>query len=79
MGTNVLESGYRITKGKKGPELVVEPRPAVGWTAETWNEKAAEDAEAILLPWDTAKGGIAYWIRGKQLEHRDLPAPKKKR
>ena len=79
MGTNVLESGYRIAKGKKGPELVVEAKPAVGWTAETWNEEAAGDAEAILLPWDTVKGGTAYWIRGKQLEHRDLPAPKRRK
>lgn len=78
MGTNTLESGYRIAKGKKGPELVVEPKPAVGFTAETWNEEPASDAEAIVLPWDTTKGGVAYYLRGKQLDHRDLPAPKKR-
>ncbi len=79
MGTNILESGYRIAKGKKSPELIVEPKPAVGFTAETWNEEPASDADAIVLPWDPAKGGVAYFLRGKQLDHRDLPAPKKKR
>lgn len=79
IGTRTLESGYRIAKGKKGPELIVEPKPAVGFTADTWNEEPASDAEPIVLPWDTAKGGVAYYLRGKQLDHRDLPAPKKRR
>ena len=78
LGTSTLESGYRIAKGRKGPELIVEPKPAVGFTPETWNEEPATDAEPIVLPWDTAKGGVAYYLRGKQLDHRDLPAPKKK-
>lgn len=78
IGTSTLESTYRIAKGKKGPELIVEPKPAVGFTAETWNEEPASDAEPIVLPWDPAKGGVAYYLRGKQLDHRDLPAPKKR-
>lgn len=79
LGTSTLESGYRIAKGKKGPELVVEPKPAVGFSPETWNEEAASDADPIVLPWDATKGGVAYWLRGKSLDRRDLPAPKKKR
>jgi hypothetical protein len=79
LGTSTLEAGYRIAKGKKGPELIVEPKPAVGFTAETWNEEPASDAEAIVLPWDTTKAGVAYYLRGKQLDHRDLPAPKQRK
>jgi hypothetical protein len=70
----VLESEWKIDKGKKGPELVVTPKPAVGWTAETWNEAPADDADSILLPWDTARGGTAYTITGKELARRDLPS-----
>ncbi len=73
-GTNVLESEWKVEKGKKGPELVVRPKPAVGWTAETWNEAPAEDADSILLPWDAKRGGIAYTVSGKELVRRDLPA-----
>jgi hypothetical protein len=79
MGTNVLEATWKLVKGKKGPELWVEPKPAVGWTAESWNEMSAEDADPILLPWDTTKSGIAYTLTGAELARRDLPPPKKKR
>jgi hypothetical protein len=76
---NVLESEWKIVKGKKGQELVVTPKPAVGWTADTWREAPADDADSILLPWDTMRGGIAYTITGKELARRDVPAPKTKR
>ena len=79
MGTNVLEASYSIVKGAKGPELRVEPKPAVGFTAETWNEEAASDADPIVVPWDPAKGGIAYTLRGAELARRDLPLPNKPR
>jgi hypothetical protein len=75
-GANVLESQWTINKGKKGPELVITPKPAVGWTAGTWNEQAASDADSILLPWDAIKGGTGYTLRGHELERRDMPAPK---
>jgi len=78
-GANVLESTWKITPGKRGPELVVERKPAVGWTAESWNEQPADDADPILLPWDTTKGGTGYTLRGHEVERRDLPAPKKRR
>lgn len=78
-GADVLEASYAIAKGPKGPELRVEPRPAVGFTAETWNEEPASDADAMVLPWDPAKGGVAYTLRGAELARRDLPAPKKAR
>ncbi len=79
LGGNVLASTWKIAKGKTGPELVVTPSPAVGWTAETWNEAPAEDADPIVLPWDASKAGIAYTLRGAELERRDLPVPKKRR
>jgi len=75
---NVLEAGYRIVKGKRAPELVVEPRPVVCWTTETWNEEPADDADPIVLPWDPAKGGVAYALTGAEVKRRDLPAPKRK-
>jgi hypothetical protein len=58
LGTKMLESTWRLAKGKQGPELVVEAKPAVGWSAGTWNEVAASDADSIVLPWE--KAGIAY-------------------
>ncbi len=78
-GGNTLDAGYRIAKGRKSPELLVEPKPAVGWTAETWNEEPASDADAIVLPWDPIKGGVAYTLHGAELQRRDLPAVKKPR
>lgn len=78
-GTNVLESSWKLAKGKKGPELVVEAKPAVGWTADTWNEMPAEDADAIVLPWDVTKAGVAYTLKGAEVARRDLPVPKKKK
>lgn len=75
MGKNTLEAGYRVVKR----ELYVEPKPAVGWTADTWNEEPATDADPIVVPWDATKGGVAYKLKGKELDHRDLPAPKRKR
>jgi hypothetical protein len=78
-GANLLESQWVIGKGKKGPELLVTPKPAVGWTAETWNEEPASDADAILVPWDTVKSGTGYTLRGHEIERRDVPAPKKHR
>lgn len=73
----VLESTWKIVKGKKAPELWLEPKPAVGWTPETWNEEPAPDLDPILLPWDGRRGGIAYSMTGVELARRDLP--KKKR
>ncbi|MEP6864696.1 MAG: hypothetical protein ABJE66_29010 [Deltaproteobacteria bacterium] len=78
-GPNVLEAQWVVGKGRKGPELVITPKPAVGWTAGTWNEEAASDADPILLPWDTVKGGTGYALRGHELERRDVPAPKRRR
>jgi hypothetical protein len=78
-GGNLLESSYKLVKGKKGTELWVEPKPAVGFTEDTWNEQPADDADAIVLPWDTTRSGVAYSVNGAEIERRDLPAPKKKR
>lgn len=75
---NVLESTWKVVKGKKGAELVVEPKPAIGFTAETYLEEPASDADSILLPWDSKRGGIAYTVKGAEIERRDLP-PKKAR
>jgi hypothetical protein len=78
-GGKVLESTWKIVKGKKAPELHLEPKPAVGWTEATWNEVPAADLDPILLPWDAKRGGIAYTLTGAEVARRDLPAPKKKR
>lgn len=78
LGGNVLEASWKVVKGKKGPELLVEPKPAVGFTAQTWNEEPAGDADSILLPWDTAKSGIAYSVTGAEIARRDLPAKKRR-
>lgn len=82
LGGNLLESTYALVtpKGpKKVPELVVEPKPAVGFTAETFNEVPAGDADSIVLPWDATKAGIAYSLKGVEIERRHLPVPKKKK
>jgi len=78
LGANVLEAEWKIVKGKKGPELWVEPKPAVGFTAKTWNEEPAADVDSIVLPWNAKRGGIAYFIEGKELQisRRDLPVKK---
>jgi hypothetical protein len=78
MGGNVLESTWKLVKGKKATELVVEPKPAVGFTAETFNEVPAGDSDSILLPWDAEKAGMAYTLKGKEIERHDLPKKKKR-
>jgi hypothetical protein len=77
LGGNVLEVTWKLVKGKKAMELVVEPKPAVGFTAETFNEVPAGDSDSILLPWDAERAGIAYALSGAEIVRRDLP--KKKR
>ncbi|MGE5181379.1 MAG: hypothetical protein ACM31C_04935 [Acidobacteriota bacterium] len=79
LGDKVLQSEWHVAKGKKGPELWVTPKPAVGWTAETWNEAPADDADSIALPWDPKSGGTAYTLTGHELARRDLPVAKKKK
>jgi hypothetical protein len=74
MAGNVLESTWAI----KGNELVVTPKPAVGWTEASWNEASADDADPIALPWDRVKGGTAYKLVGHEVARRDLP-PKRGR
>ncbi|CAN5733828.1 hypothetical protein BH11MYX1_BH11MYX1_56370 [soil metagenome] len=73
---NVLESAWVIAKGAHGPELLVTPKPAVGWTAETWNEQATDDADAIVVPWDLERGGTGYTLHGHQVDRRTLAAKK---
>ena len=77
MDGKILESSWKIVKGKKAPELWLEPKPAVGWTAATWNEEPAPDLDSILLPWDTKRGGVAYTLTGAEVARRDLPKKKK--
>lgn len=79
LGANVLESTYKIVKGKKGPELVVEPKPAIGFSPETFNEVPAGDADSIILPWDPERAGVAYSLSGAEIVRRDLPKKAKKR
>jgi hypothetical protein len=79
MGSNLLEANWKLTKGKQGTELWIEPRPAVGWTAQTWNEVPAGDSDPIVLPWDSSRAGISYALTGAELTRRDLPVPKRKR
>jgi hypothetical protein len=74
VGAKVLEASWKLVKGARGPELWLEPRPAVGFTKETWNEEPAQDVDAIVLPWDGKRGGIAYAVAGKSIVRRDLPA-----
>ncbi len=78
VGANVLEATWKIAKGKKGPELWLEPKPAVGFTAGNWNEEPARDVDSIVLPWDPKRTGIAYFMDGKALQigRRDLPKKK---
>jgi hypothetical protein len=78
LGGNVLESTWKIAKGKKGPELIVEPKPAIGFSADNYSEVPAEDADSILLPWDATKAGIAYFVTGKSIDRRELPVKKKR-
>lgn len=78
LGGNVLEASWRAVRGKRGSELWVEPKPAIGWTEQSWNEVPADDADPIVLPWDASKGGVAYALRGAEVERRDLPRKKKR-
>lgn len=78
LGDNVLEASYELRKGKKGMELVVEPRPAIGFTPETFNEIPAGDSDPIILPWDAERAGVAYSLSGAEIVRRDLPKKKKR-
>ncbi|HEY4055349.1 MAG TPA: hypothetical protein VGM39_02030 [Kofleriaceae bacterium] len=79
LGRNSLSSKWKIEKGKKGPELWVTPEPAVGFSADNFNEEPADDADSILVPWDTERGGYVYTLKGAELERRDIPAPRTKK
>ena len=68
LGKSVLESTWKVV----GKELVVEPKPAIGFTAATWAEETATDADPILLPWDKAKKGVAYSVTGAEIKRRDV-------
>jgi hypothetical protein len=78
LGGNVLEATWKVVKGKKATELVVEPKPAVGFTADTFNEVPAGDSDSIILPWDAERAGVAYTVKGAEIERRDLPKKKKR-
>jgi hypothetical protein len=78
LGGNVLEATYKQVKGKKAMELVVEPKPAIGFTAETFNEVPAGDSDSIIVPWDPERAGVAYTVKGAEIERRDLPKKKKR-
>jgi len=77
-GKNVLESEWVIAKGARGPELLVTPKPAIGWIAESWNEQTADDADSIVVPWDPKVGGTGYTLHGHQVDRRTVRAAKKK-
>jgi hypothetical protein len=79
LGGKVLASAWRVSKGAKGPELLVTPKPAVGWTAETWNEQSADDADSIVAPWDAVRGGVGYTLHGADVVRRDLAPARAKR
>lgn len=70
---NALTSTFAIHPGKRAPELWVEAQPAVGWTADTFHETPADDADPIPLPWDPRKRGTAYTLVGAELTRRELP------
>ncbi len=76
LGTHVLESAWAIAKGAHGPELLVTPKPAIGFTAETWNEQTADDADSIVVPWDPKIGGMGYTLHGHQVDRRTIAAKK---
>jgi hypothetical protein len=72
---NVLESTWKLRsrkKKKKGQELVVEAKPAVGWDEDTFTEESPGDAEPIHLPWDDARRGGVYWLDGSILRSKVL-------
>ncbi len=79
LGASSLEATWRIAAGKSGPELIVEAKPAIGFTVDNWNEDPATDADPILLPWDPKRSGIAYSLRGSGLARRELVSVQKKR
>lgn len=78
LADKILETTWKVVAGRKGPELWVEPKPAVGWTAETWSEEASSDSDPIVVPWDDKRGGIAYAVQpGGAITRRDLPRSKR--
>jgi len=70
MAGNVLACSWKTDKGK----LVVKADAPVGFTPETWNEEPAQDADSILLPWQTSSA--IYTLKGAELERREVPAKK---
>jgi hypothetical protein len=70
---NVLESEWKLVPTRrKGVELVVTARPAVGFDPASYHEELAPDASPIHLPWDPARVGTAYWLEGDAVRSRDL-------
>ena len=71
MAGSVLACSWKVEKGK----LVVKAEAPVGFTPETWNEEPAQDADSILLPWQTASA--IYTLKGAELDRREVPAKKR--
>ncbi|MSP63610.1 MAG: hypothetical protein EXR72_25355 [Myxococcales bacterium] len=55
LGEKRLEATVSFVRKGRATEIVVEPKPAVGWTAATYREARTEDLVPIPLPWATAK------------------------
>lgn len=64
----VVSSAWQVV----GKELVVTPKPAIGWTAETFPDQPIDDADPMVLPWDKTKKGVAYSVTGAEIKRRDL-------
>ena len=77
LGERLLDTTWDVVKTARGAELVVKPKPSIGFSPDTWNDAPSDDADSIVLPWDPTRGGVAYTLRGAEIERRDLP--KKKR
>jgi hypothetical protein len=54
-GTNQLVTKVSLVKKGRATEILVEPKPAVGWTEATYRESPADDLVPIPTPWGAVK------------------------
>lgn len=59
-GAGRLQTQVQFVRRGKNTDILLLPRPAVGFTADTYHEVPAQDVDPILLPWRNRRARYAW-------------------